>query len=92
MGMFDDVNFECTCPVCHSKVDGFQSKSGECVLDHIEPDTVDNFYASCRKCGCWIEYVAKPVKYNRFTRYVEGKAKNGKRELLKEYTKEINLN
>lgn len=55
MGMFDYVNYECVCPVCHSKVDGFQSKDGECQLEKVAPESVDNFYAPCGKCGCWIE-------------------------------------
>jgi len=50
MGMFDWVNYECVCPVCHNKVDGFQS------------DEVDNFYSSCRVCGAWIEFDAEDSK------------------------------
>ena len=56
MGMFDYVNYDCACPICHSKVDGFQSKDGECVLDNLEPGEVDLFYAPCSKCGCWLEF------------------------------------
>lgn len=59
MGMFDYVRYECICPVCHSKVIGFQSKSGECELKTVEPKSVANFYSACSNCGSWLEYTAK---------------------------------
>lgn len=71
MGMFDYVNYECVCPVCHSKVTGFQSKSGESDLKTVEPTNVSNFYAACKQCGCWIDYKAKHT--TEFTRTVTGK-------------------
>ncbi len=85
MGMFDRVNFECICPVCHAKVDGFQSKSGRCELDTIEPTEIANFYSSCKKCGCWIEYTAKKV--TNFTRTVDGKGD----KRLHEHTKDVSI-
>ena len=55
MGMYDHVTYECICPRCHNKVDGFQSKDGPCVLSTLAPEEVDNFYTSCN-CGAWIEF------------------------------------
>jgi hypothetical protein len=85
MGMFDDVNYECTCPMCHAKVSGFQSKSGDCTLDTVEPTEVSNFYAPCSKCGCWIDFTAK--KITNFTRTVTGKDD----KCLHEHTKDVNV-
>ena len=64
MGMFDDVHFEMDCPKCGAHLNSFQSKSGHCELDTVEPDGLGNFYSSCR-CGAWIEFSReqpKPVK------------------------------
>ena len=92
MGMFDYVNFECVCPVCKSKVDGFQTKDGDCVLDVVEPTEVSNFYSSCGKCGCWIDYTAKPVKLTNFIQTVKGKHnKTVGRVILHEHTKEVTI-
>ena len=85
MGMFDYVNYECTCPVCHNKVDGFQSKRGSCEMEKIEPSQVDNFYSSCGKCGCWIDFTAKEM--TNFTRTVTGKNE----ERLPDHTKDVNI-
>ncbi len=81
MGMFDYVEFECICPVCHTKVTGFQSKSGECMLDTVLPNEVANFYSYCEKCGCNIDYTTteKPF-YRQFERRVEGKWDGEKKE------------
>ena len=54
MGMFDYVKYECVCPVCKNKVDGFQTKDKECILDVVEPQSVDNFYTHCQTCGVWV--------------------------------------
>jgi len=67
MGMFDYVQHECACPVCHSKVTGFQSKCGPCGLLTLQPSEVDAFYASCPKCGCWIDFEAIRVPNETFT-------------------------
>ncbi len=85
MGMFDCVNYECTCPVCHSKVSDFQSKSGDCMMKKVEPTTVDNFYSDCNKCGCWIEFRAK--KITNFTRTVTGEND----EAINKHTKDIKI-
>ena len=56
MGMFDYVHFEMDCPTCGEKVNSFQSKDSNCFMETIEPDTLQNFYAPCRKCQSWIEF------------------------------------
>ncbi len=61
MGMFDYVDFECKCPQCGTKVDGFQSKDGDCSLSKIDFFMVDNFYSSCPKCGLLLQFTL----YNR---------------------------
>lgn len=88
MGMYDNIDFECVCPVCHSKVTGFQSKGGDRLLNTLQPTDVSNFYSDCDKCGCWIEYNAKTA--TNYIRTVEGKIK-GKRGTLSGHTKEVNL-
>ena len=88
MGMYDNIDFECACPVCHAKVIGFQSKDGECLNDTLQPNEVSNFYSSCDKCGCWIEFKSKPT--TNYIRTVEGKIK-GKRAILSEHTKEVKI-
>lgn len=52
MGMFDYIKYECVCPVCHNKLDDFQSKDFDCELKRISPLEVRNFYTWCAKCGC----------------------------------------
>jgi len=69
MGMYDDVEFnEEVCPDCGKDIT-FQSKSGECDLKTIAPNTVENFYGYCFDCGICIDYTTmeKPWfhKYNR---------------------------
>lgn len=81
MGMFDCVNYECTCPVCHEKVASFQSKDKECLLDTIEPADVDNFYTFCGKCGCWIEF--DRVDKINFRRTVDDKDNKAMRQHTK---------
>jgi len=88
MGMFDYVDYECVCPVCHSKVEGFQSKDHDCTLATLDPCQVSNFYSSCDKCGCWIDFKGKPA--TNFTRTVEGKEK-GKRKTLHQHTKDVKI-
>lgn len=56
MGMFDNVNFKCKCPVCGEAVNDFQTKEGPCLLETLEPLEVDNFYALCNNCDAWIEF------------------------------------
>ena len=86
MGMFDYVNYECVCPVCKTKIDGFQSKSGDCELNTLQPGQVSNFYSACVKCGCWIEFKSHPS--TDFTMTVTGK-KDGERISLPEHTKDV---
>ena len=82
MGMFDWVNYETICPVCWSKVDGFQTKDTDCVLAEVDPCKTAYFYSSCKKCGCWLEFMK--LNYITFRRSIMVKTK-----LLSEYTKEI---
>ena len=56
MGMFDYIKFEMKCPNCNTKIDGFQSKDGACMMDVLEFYEVDNFYHSCPNCNTWVEY------------------------------------
>ena len=57
MGMFDYVNFECDCPNCCHKIDGFQTKDGPCVLANLEYWQVRNFYSHCDNCAVRIVYI-----------------------------------
>ena len=81
MGMYDNINYECTCPVCQGKVNNFQSKSGDCVLDTLEPTQVENFYSLCGECGCRLEFNIKTRASYTLTMRGEGGA------LPKDYTK-----
>lgn len=56
MGMFDEVHFQMACPTCGTVMKNFQSKDGVCELETVEPDAVNNFYCSCRKCLTWVEF------------------------------------
>lgn len=75
MGMFDYVNFSIPCPHCGHEVEGFQSKSGDCCLETIEPWTVNNFYSGCDNCGAWIDYSRVDLEYN-VDLFLEAKAAN----------------
>ena len=70
--MFDWVEFSTKCPNCGSNVQGFQSKSGDCLLETLSISDVDNFYSSCEGCGLWIEFTKqetrKSVPFTRKTR------------------------
>lgn len=57
MGMFDHIDFSCPCPFCEKEVSGFQSKDGPCQLETLKPWEVTNFYAGCRHCKSWIEFI-----------------------------------
>jgi len=51
MGMFDIVEYTAKCKKCGAELeDGFQSKSGDCVLAHVEPKDVSDFYGWCFAC------------------------------------------
>ncbi len=56
MGMFDYIEFEMPCPGCGAKINSFQSKDGECLLNTLKPIDVNHFYDSCDKCGGWVEF------------------------------------
>lgn len=67
MGMFDNIRFETECPNCKGKVNGFQSKSGECGMYLLEFWEVNNFYSSCPQCSTWIDYTIKQRPNRRLT-------------------------
>lgn len=73
MGMFDYVNFKMACPTCGAEMAAFQSKSGECSMDVIEPDSVSNFYDWCEQCKTGVEFhlPRKPLQPNRSTPLTE---------------------
>lgn len=89
MGMFNWVDFECTCPVCRGKVDGFQTKDGDLCIATVKPKSVSNFYAPCGKCGCWIEFTRNDD--GDFVRTVEGKVGGKKHQPMPEHQKVISL-
>lgn len=60
MSVFDNVNFEVTCPNCKKPLTGFQSKSGNPSGRSLEFWQVDEFHATCWHCRTWIEYNLKP--------------------------------
>lgn len=68
MGMFDYVDHEAPCFKCGEMLDDWQSKSGDCSLDTLSTDEVDNFYTSCDKCKTWNEYKAIPQRGRKFKR------------------------
>jgi len=57
MGMFDYVKYECKCPFCGKKVDGFQTKDSHRLMDTLNPQEVDNFYSICGNCKAWIDFL-----------------------------------
>ncbi len=59
MGMFDWIDYEGECPKCGAEVKDFQSKDGPCNLIRLKPWEVYRFYAMCRNCRSWLEYVRK---------------------------------
>lgn len=73
MGMFDWVDYETTCPVCWSKLEGFQTTSGDNLLETIPPQGLSNFYTDCSQCGHWIEYINVGANYIRIIEDQAGK-------------------
>lgn len=63
--MFDYINYECECPCCHSAVTDFQSRSGNCNMSRLTPNSVEEFYGMC-SCGAWLEFSrVSPGVYRR---------------------------
>jgi methionyl-tRNA synthetase len=56
MGMFDTVNYKDECHNCGAELEDFQSKDHYCLLNHVEPSQVDNFYVMCEECKTWHDY------------------------------------
>lgn len=51
--MFDYVRYEAPCKKCGKILTNWQSKDGECLLNHLEPREVERFYALCMDSSCW---------------------------------------
>lgn len=79
MGMFDWVDYSCTCDNCKSKVVRFQTKSGQNILALVKPTDIDEFYASCDKCGLWVEF--HKIKDNSYKKQTMS-WKDGKRSVF----------
>lgn len=77
MGMFDWVNFEYDCPICGSKVTGFQSKDGPCELKTLEYWQVNNFYTHCDTCDYWVEFKLKKELRNPYRPIEDYEINNG---------------
>lgn len=75
MGMYDIVNYSMECPTCGQIVDGFQTKSGERVLNVLEFWEATNFYSFCESCGTWIEFdrILKPCPIEEYKMTVTSK-------------------
>ena len=57
MGMFDYVNVALPCRKCGRLIaSDWQSKSGDCAMEHLEVEQVSHFYSLCPDCGAWNEY------------------------------------
>ena len=66
MGMFDDITYTMTCPICGHEMRNFQSKDGGCALQKLTPAELARqaapgigygvyFYSDCDKCGTWVD-------------------------------------
>jgi hypothetical protein len=55
MGMFDYVRYSAKCPICEGLITEWQSKSGPCRMDTLEPWQVDSFHAPCSRCHAWVD-------------------------------------
>ncbi|MCK9429494.1 MAG: hypothetical protein M0R17_05780 [Candidatus Omnitrophica bacterium] len=69
MGMFDYVNLRIRCPICKSFIDGFQTKDSHCIMNIVEVEEINNFYAHCSKCHSWIEFNRKKEQSARFLEF-----------------------
>ena len=63
MGMYDLVNYKANCKRCGSRLDGFQSKDGECLLEFLNPPEVRRFYTSCDNCDLWHDFKVEVKDY-----------------------------
>lgn len=53
MGLFNYVNVRVDCPGCGDGPLGFQTKDGDLMMDTVDPDSLAEFGAICKKCGLW---------------------------------------
>jgi C4-type Zn-finger protein len=65
MGLYNYVNFETTCPVCQAMIKQFQTKEGECNMDMVDFNQVNNFYAICPNCQTFVEFYYSPENKER---------------------------
>lgn len=70
MGMFDDITYEASCPICSRPLRGWQSKSGGCGLQDLTPselwqqrsdDDRARFYTACEDCGTRVDITISPA-------------------------------
>ena len=65
MGMHDNIKFKADCWKCGKPLSNFQSKTGECLMEELNPKQIagGNFYTLC-SCFAWNEYdvIAKEVE------------------------------
>lgn len=68
MGMYDHIAYTAPCPFCGEPLTRWQSKDGECELQHLTPPQLwkqsrrgrpIEFYDNCDKCGTWVEIHAR---------------------------------
>ena len=86
MGMYNKVNYEGVCPVCHGKLCDFQTKDGDLCCSIVEPVSVSNFYTSCSKCNAWAEF--NKISDNKYKRTIH-KHSDGDEQV--KYTKVIKI-
>ena len=67
MGMFDWVEYAGDCPKCGVLLTEWQSKSGDCTLDWVRPEEVDEFHAYCRECKAMVSF-HKPRRISEWVR------------------------
>ena len=63
MGLFDYVGYRGKCYRCGTKINSWQSKDGECLMENISIKDVRRFYTHCAGCGTWNEYRVIVEKY-----------------------------
>ncbi len=59
-GLFDWVDFKCSCPDCGRLLSGFRTRDLCNTLDTVDYRIAHHFYAEC-ECGAWIDFIRKPA-------------------------------
>lgn len=68
IGMFDDIVYEMSCPICQTILSDWQSKSGPCHLAKLNPAQLwtesslksVEWYENCDNCGTWVTVSISP--------------------------------